>query len=511
MDICATFSGGIFLTLILGQKPLHISTGLLIVAAFAVLGLRLYFLYIPSPNLGAMETSVVYGLQRVLAGMPLYSDPAQAPFAIIQYSPLYYEWVGGIGKWLAIDPDQPMQVFLLNRWAGLIFNLLSLGGLGLILKPLALPRYMKWALLAIAWLCLEPAHYARPDSLQALFFLLFVWAALQHEAKGKTLFVLLMALAAVLACWSKQNGILLPIFLLFYLIILKKQPIQALWAFLMMVFASLMLGFLMVENVNMLLANVIQGVDNGISFSYFFSAIYDAGVKKFFPLFVPGLYFVLVWLLFPASSPRRFLGWLLAGSFAFATLTALKWGSIPSYYTDFVHLSLIALAVALAEWRAAGKLNFSPQTTLAMSLVILLFIPLHTSGKEWGRVWKEGKEGSFEQAEKIRQAVQKRGLQADEYLFTHDFLINIFLFRNCLFPQNDIVYCCAAPRGTYDYSSFAADIAADKVRFVIDWRAEKPRAFLGQKFEEYVLKDTLGSHGLWERDESNDFKKSLFP
>jgi hypothetical protein len=445
-----------------------------------------------------METSIVYGLQRVLAGMPLYSDPEAAPFAIIQYSPLYYQLVGTIGKWLSVDPEQPFQVFRLSRWAGLVFNLMGLVVIANILKGVRLET--KWKLIAIllAWLCLEPAHYARPDSLQSLFFLLFVWAALRYIHQESWGSLIWAVLAATLACWSKQNGILLPVFLLFYLFFIQKNIAQGFGAGGVFLILNALLGFILIEDASLFYANVIRGLDNGISFPYFFSAIYDAGVKKFFPFFLIGIYLALQGIFFPSGKQLRFLGWFLGASFSFAILTSLKWGSIPSYFTDFVHLSLISGAFWLADFKTEQGKKLSFSSSLFLGLVFLFIIPLHTSGKEWGRVIQEGQSDWFAQAKSVRAAIQKQGLQPGEYIFTHDYLINLFLFRHCLFPQNDIVYCCTAPRKTYDYTRFEELIGQGKVPFVIDWNGENPRKFLGNDFHEYKYLETSGRYGVWK-------------
>lgn len=476
----------------------HLSIALLALAALAVLGVRIYFIYCASPNLGAMETSVVYALQRILAGLPLYSDPEAAPFAIIQYSPLYYEVVGTAGSWLGVNPDQPMAVFVLNRWAGLLFNLLGLLLIGNIIKGITLENKWKAVIILLAWTCLEPALYARPDALQSLCFLLFVAAGLKYIQKNGWQPLLVMIVAASLAVWSKQNGILLLFFLLFYLFIIAKHFKHGLIAALSLVALNSLFWLLMVEDAGIFWANVIRGLDNGISFPYFFDTIYDAGVKKFFPFFLAGIYLGFMGVFSPKGKEDRFLGWLLVVTFIFASLTALKWGSVPSYYTDFIHLSLIAGTFWLTELKLSDRLKNSFSANLFAGLLILLIIPLHTSGKEWGRVFRESRSDWFEQAKQLKEAVYKMGLPQDSYIFTHDYLINLHLFRHCLFPQNDIVYCCTAPRKTYDYSRFAELIKSGKVAFVIDWKAEHPRAFLGEDFATFSPVKSIGPYTIWK-------------
>lgn len=476
----------------------HISIGLLGIAAFAVLGLRIYFIYIDSPNLGAMETSVVYGLQRVLADLPLFSNPEQPPFAIIQYSPLYYSLLGAVGKWLSVNPDEPFQVYVLSRWAGLIFNLIGLAMLGYVLKGIRLENKVKIALLFIAWLCLEPGHYARPDSLQSLWFLVFVVYGFQYVKKRSLTSLVALTLAASLACWTKQNGVLLPLFILFYLVFIQKNVKYSIWASALLLGFNALLWLMLVDDPDIFLANIVKGVDNGISPVYFLSTIYDSAVKKFSPFFLIGLYLAWTWAFYPVSPEKKWLGWLLGSSFVFASVTALKWGSIPAYYADFVNLSLIGAAYWGADFQQGKEKLFSGPQAIFASITLLLVLALHTSGKEWGRVLEEGNSEWVEHTIALRSYVNQEGLQADEYIFTHDYLINLYFFRQCLFPQNDIVYCCAEPRATYDYSAFSQLIETGKIRYVIDWKGDNPRSFLGEGFDDFQQLSSIGPYMIWE-------------
>jgi len=257
---------------------------LLVLAAVAVLGLRIFFLVAESPNLGAMETSIVYGLQCILADQRLYLDPEQPPFSIIQYSPLYYELVGGIGKLLQLEASHVREIYLLNRSISLFFNVLCCVILWITLKPFELSHKWKLALSCLFFLCIEPSHYARPDSLQSLFFACFIGCAFVFIKKGVLKWWLLASLMAVLACWTKQNGILLMGLTLFYGLFIERNV--KLFLFALIIFASISGIFYVLFDLEIqsFFAHVIQGVDNGISLSYFMDIIYGNGVTSFFPL-----------------------------------------------------------------------------------------------------------------------------------------------------------------------------------------------------------------------------------
>jgi hypothetical protein len=55
-------------------------------------------------DIGFSEMNVVDGVVRLLEGLPLYGDPEQPPYDILQYAPLHYLVSAGAAKLLGIDP-----------------------------------------------------------------------------------------------------------------------------------------------------------------------------------------------------------------------------------------------------------------------------------------------------------------------------------------------------------------------------------------------------------------------
>lgn len=59
--------------------------------------MRIDLLHVYYVDFGGLDPNVVYGTQRLLLGEPLYQNPEQSPYAIIQYMPIYYH----LCAWLA--------------------------------------------------------------------------------------------------------------------------------------------------------------------------------------------------------------------------------------------------------------------------------------------------------------------------------------------------------------------------------------------------------------------------
>jgi hypothetical protein len=95
------------------------------------LGLKRILVFSYAPDLGGFERNVIWGIQQIMLGKPLYTNPDAAPFALIQYMPAYYYLVAIIGKILSIDPLNAHSVYSLARCLN---ALLSLGSVFLLYR-----------------------------------------------------------------------------------------------------------------------------------------------------------------------------------------------------------------------------------------------------------------------------------------------------------------------------------------------------------------------------------------
>src|SRR2546428_8613350 len=86
------------------RKYWLVASVLVAVGAAAVsLATGLWMLASDIPGFGGEEANVVYTVQQLVAGDPIYTDPGQAPFTITQYSPLFYVVSAGVARVLRVD------------------------------------------------------------------------------------------------------------------------------------------------------------------------------------------------------------------------------------------------------------------------------------------------------------------------------------------------------------------------------------------------------------------------
>ena len=151
---------------------------LLIAGVFLFLNLGSKFILAGSyvPELGGFERNVIWGVQQILAGNPLYTNPDLPPFSMIQYMPLYYYLMAFIGKAAGIQSVDAHAVYALCRGFNLFISMLLCSGIFLSLRHAFRSALLPAAGFSVfAFLMLEPFTLSgRPDMLKSFFFLLQV-------------------------------------------------------------------------------------------------------------------------------------------------------------------------------------------------------------------------------------------------------------------------------------------------------------------------------------------------
>jgi len=437
------------------------------VAFVAVLSLRIGLIFTWHYDLGGVEQDEIYTLQRVLAGYPVYENPADPPFAITQKTPLYHYLCFAVGTTFGVDPDSPFQVYLLNRYVSLALCLLTLF-LAFYLQRRWLSIPVKEALLAcmLMFLCFEEHAFNRPDSLYTFLFLATIStgvAAIQTQKKN--LWVWAVVLSAM-AIFAKQSGILLPALLFAYLTLWRRNWMQAFQCALAFALAfGVFLWLLKGESLLVFKANVANGLDNGIDFGWAFDSIYNKSYKKFAILFVIGVFIAGEWLL-RKSTPElmRFLGLCLAGTFLFAHLTGLKQGSAPSYFTEFNMLTLISVLYYWRESLLPEEIEkFGDRIRFLAWGFTLAMIPLQTSDKYLFSPYRLQDKSVFERSEQLRRHLN---LNPGDYVLSDHPVPTLYLFRNALLPQNDISTSLMATKTNF-YDQLPIMLETGKISYFI--------------------------------------------
>ena len=448
-----------------------------------MLALRIHLIVAYLPEIGGIESNVIYSIQRILGGYPLYVDPATAPYSITQYTPLYYYLCWAFGKLFQIDPANVYQVYILSRSVSLALNLLFAGAAFFILRTtFRVSRPLSFIAFAYAFVYLDEESFSRPDSLYSLMVLAtigFFLKLLTENSSRQQLYLICASALSIISIFAKQSAIYMPVLLLFFLLFYVRNVRWTLISLLTMAGAFSVLFILSGGgDIHAFLQNTVQGVNNGASLAWFAKRIMIEHFQKERFINILGLFTGIYYLARGKNDALRFLGLCILGSFTFALITSTKIGAAPNYFTEFIVLTVIAVIIFITTndpLFQKSDVTSGPWITsyrpLFYLILIVFTLPPRFAGKYMRKVLEVdelGEQGYFDNQAIANYLYEEENLQPnDEVLVTthvQDYL-NKFLYRNVIFPQKEIVK--ANPPNVYDYSSFVQGVEQGTVGYIV--------------------------------------------
>lgn len=335
------------------EKLWILSYGALLIALLYLLYLRYNIIFNYSPDVSGSEKNVIYGIQRLLDGLPLYSDPTLIEFNLIQYPPLYFRLVSSVCSMLNIGSENPHATYIASRICSLILVISSALIYGTILKKYNFDNLF-CASAVVLILFLHSANMltnSRPDSLLSFLVACFLYSGIRYIETVNPTWNFLTVLCAILAVWTKQNGFTL--FLCwFLLLIFNGFHRQTYYNILIFILSISVLVVLETTDIRILKLNLIDGVRNGIDLSEFKNWI----LFKLWPLLpILGIatYFCKKWLFISSASSdkaKQFIALTCLLLFFFNILASLKLGSRIGYLTDFFCVAIIGSYIFIRDY-----------------------------------------------------------------------------------------------------------------------------------------------------------------
>lgn len=483
--------------------------------AFLVFGIyliyRVVLIFYPHPDAGGVENNVIWFIQRLLDGHHLYTDPESSPYSIAQYSPLYYYITVGIGKIAGISPDDVLSVFRLSRTVSLIFNLAYIGVIILIVKNVFSASLLKGFLAAVfAFIFLEITSYSRPDSLELLLFFLSIyctgrWLNKKESGEKSGGFFIWSIVFAVLALFSKQSSVMLPLIMLVWLI--RKKWFKESGVYLLLYFSLLAAGLFLVHyesGLKALYQNTILGINNGVSPYWFFNHIVTDFYQEFGLLWVPVLVMVLLLLKKERNDRYLFLSIALLLIFISSNLFAVKWGSSPGYFTEWCGLVFIGIAVLDNSVMAAVKLihpqfgSFVIAFVLIVKMSLIVYPMLEKVRPEGRRQMWAGYKMEQELAGLIKTKLgNDSGHKVFNNLYSPASWLNNLLFRQTVLPQYEVVIFGTWKRKVFDYDRFRKEMQDGTVQYILGGPTGEPLLFSELHFTKFMLQDSLYGYRIY--------------
>jgi hypothetical protein len=444
----------------------RLALAMLLLGAVAHVVLRAELLNDPRVDLGGAEINVVYGVQKLVDGRPLYSDPEQPPFEAIQLAPLYHLLVAGLARASNLDPLDTQGLFLVSRSLALALNALTALLLFLLCRRAGANVGLSIALACIGFALLTEHSYGRSDALSTPLVLVACFVLVQVEGVSLTWqrsFV--VAMLSALAVLAKQTAVI-PIIVAVHFAVQRDWRSLARFAISGAGAAALALALLLfMASPEVLWKNLVVAVRNGVDPSMY-KELFDRGVYKYH------IGWHVIALLAPILLIRRgqplasLFGVAVGLAFAAGALGGLKSGSSLNYLVDGLLLGLVAAAFLLQRMPT----RWQPQAHLALLGYGLLFMQ-HRVRLLDKRVGDGAQRAHYaaEYESDLHTAVFLRDslhLGAKDYvMITYRGHLELLLNGQGLLPQKDIIQWSTVP--PFDLAALHELIRAGGLRYVV--------------------------------------------
>jgi len=450
-----------------------------------------------NPDIGGVEPNVIFVIERLMAGYPVYEDPEQSPYSVAQYSPLYYFLTAGIARRLHIDPGPDVwAVYATARSISFIAWLLTAVVLYVFsMRVLKLGAFAAFVLAALS--LIVPAINgiaARPDSLARLlmltgFFCYLIADRAERRAPGRAWLALSLSLVTV-AVWTKQTAA--PMLLIFAILsVLRKRWSDLAWigglpavgsVLIYMVLSGPMGGFWPFYR------NIVTGASAcGVHLEW------ASNVLAHFPFAYGALIAVFLATIYIYLGQRRkwsrdVTALLLAGAVLLAlfAVVATRYGIwINHAYEAIIFMTLGVATFWRRQTEESGPSLIGHGAAMTAAAYVVVFSLAQTAltlYQNHSVVWHPERDWlQVGTQEKVVQAVQREldrypGRQVFAYWVPY---VNVRLFERAVVPQVEIVGTCTYRRNVFRYDRFVADVKNGRVKFVVTKYGQILPAFAG--------------------------------
>ena len=454
--------------------PLYI-----IVLFLVTLFLRIVLINYYNNNLGGIELNVVYGIQRILLGQPLYQDPAAGSFAVIQYTPLYYSLVATLARLVGIGGHDVQAIFVLCRVLALLFNLITISVGMFIFRSIGLSWRHCLAFALPVLMILTSHYYTRGDSLHLLLFVSAIAAYIRFSRTGSSFYIIAAMLCTAGCLMVKQSGILCLAIIGCCLFFLDKRYLIAIvYVAGTFVFAGL-IGAICIwpASMHLVYMNAWLGLKNGIDLSF----LSDIFISQYFLDLVP-FYFIgglVVWLAVTRITDKtyRILAVGAALSWLFALITGLKKGSSNNYFTEFLVFVLLALPGLLQYARAQQLfipvLKWRVQVPRLAMVALFILVTSKTVGFFSVVYIEKGiKNNRQEYADEQKLYNYFQNIlhisSGEKIFFTERRFLENLLIDYAILPTKEVVTMLyAADSTTFNYSGFITGMNTGLIKYIV--------------------------------------------
>jgi len=438
------------------------------------LAIRLLLSGYHNSSLGGIEQNVIYGIQRLLLGQDLYQNPSLPPYAVMQYTPLYYYLIAGLARLSSIGATDVQEIYVLCRSMALLFNILTVALVALTIRTWQLSWLCAFGFAMPVLMVLTTHYYTRGDSMHLFFFAAALYAYVLHSQRKGLRDIIAAAVCSAGCIMTKQSGILIIGIISFCMLVYEHKR----RAWLLYILCTAGIAYLVADAANngnwqAFYQNTCLGLKNGIDPSFLYLIFTSQFFMDMVPCYVLGA--IAAWLAAKHIKDKTFriiaTGAVL--SFVFAVVTGLKIGSSNNYFMEFLLCLLIALPYLLLHYsssRQLFKLSKRQVTIRGLGHFALLVLVTSKTVGLFSAVFIEGSvkdtRGEYEQQQALH-AYMKEKLDTTGYIFFTDrsFFDNIFIDRSIMSTKDVVNQTYTADPTTFDYSGWPA--TARNIRYIV--------------------------------------------
>lgn len=445
-------------------------------------------------DLGGAELNAVYGMQKLLLDRPLYTDPEQPPFEVIQYTPLFHALSAATARAVGVEPLDTVLLFRVGRTVALALNLMTAAlVLSLCLRLGARPA-TALAGACIGFMTFTEHYYGRPDALATLLVVALVHALVrpQRSASWGWQRAAGLAVIGVAAVLAKQTAAVALLMVVADRLLAGDRSGLARFTIAATAIALAATGLILAWwPVPALWRNLVQASRNGIDPTLFME-LFDKGIFKYHA----------GWLLLIAGCAGLVLrrrsgqGATVVAAGALALLSGLLFGLKRGGGLNYlVEAEALAVAMGLA-WLPASAGGWGAALRTAVLAYGLLFGVHRTrllQGRWGGESLHAAHAAAWHADHAVLGAMQAEGLTGtDRVYITYRGHLELLLNGQGQLPQKDIVEWSLTP--PFDLGALQALFHEGGIRYVVADRRLESLTLLGKEHPMVHLFEAEGRH-----------------
>ena len=446
---------------LINNKKFFFFTLTLLLAMITIM--RFFIIISFSPDIVVGEDNNVWNIQKMLSGLPLYTNPELPPYEIFQYSPISQYFTFWTCKIFNIVPAKDTHsIFIIGRILSLIFNIITSYYIYILIKKVFNANI--WIACIVSIYCfidLTPLDYTlRTDSFYNLISIIAIYQFVKFIEYNLMKNLILSMFLFSTSFFAKQSGIqfyfIIPIYLL-----LSKNYKNLFYALIYLTLFSLVyLSLFYILYGNNFINSLVKGIANRIDLISAYH-IWNTYFFKHFPFILFGFLAIFKWIISKtATNSKKFLGVMCVFLLLFSIVTSLKVGSSTNYYTIFNYIIFTIIGIYTSELTS----RFGDKNLFLIINLFIIIIPTNLLMDKYFNIhsvhFDEKNQKEFLKDSKFASCVKKIIKDNKVLIFTPNKNLKIFFPNQTIFPNTEYY-----AESIFNYDNFKKD--KSKLSYII--------------------------------------------